>query len=101
MYKKETFHKKVFCNNNIEKLETLHVLHGKVTLLMTKHSERATRNCHQKSFRKVWTRYIENIDQKMNVLYESDEIEIRLFFTDLTQHFGIYLVVFALKFSIH
>ena len=45
---------------------------------MRKHSERGTRNCHQKSFRKVWTTYIENVDQKMNFLYGSDETEIRL-----------------------
>ena len=47
---------------------------------MKKHSERGTRNCHQKSFRKVWIIYIENVDQKMNFLYDSDEIEIRLSF---------------------
>ena len=47
---------------------------------MKKHSERGTRNCHQKSFRKVWDMYIENVDQKMNFLYGCDEIEIRLSF---------------------
>ena len=46
---------------------------------MRKHSKQGTRNCNQKSFRKVWTIYLENVDQKMNFLYDSDKIEIRLF----------------------
>ena len=54
MYKTETSQEKAFCNSNIEKVEILHVLHNKVALLMRKHSEWGTRNCHQKSFRKVW-----------------------------------------------
>ena len=29
------------------------------------------------------------------------ELRLDFVFTDLTQHFGIYLVVFALKFLIH
>ena len=33
--------------------------------------------------------------------YDTDETEIRLIFTDLSQHFEIYLVVFALRFFIH
>ena len=39
--------------------------------------------------------------QKMNFLYDSNKTEIRLPFTDLSQHFGRYLVVFAIKFFIH
>ena len=58
---------------------------------MRKHSELGTRNCHQKSFRKVWTIYIENVDQKMNFLYGSDEIEIRLsFYRSLSTFWNIY-----------
>ena len=34
---------------------------------------------------------------KRRIFYDSDETEI----TDLSQHFGIYSVVFALKFIIH
>ena len=44
---------------------------------MRKRSERGTRNHHQRIFRsKVWAMYIENVDQNMNFLYDSDEIEI-------------------------
>ena len=68
MHKRETSQKKAFCDSNIEKVEILHLLHDKVALLMRKHSERGTRNCHQKGFRKVWTIYRENVDQKMNFL---------------------------------
>ena len=78
MRKWETSQKKAFCNNNIEKVEILHVLHDKVALLMRRNSERRTRNCHQIIFGKVWTIYVENVDQKINILYNSDEIEIRL-----------------------
>ena len=39
-----------------------------------------TRNCHQKSFRKVWIIYIKNVDQKMNFYMALMEIEIRLSF---------------------
>ena len=53
-------------------------IHDKVALLMRKHSERGARNCHQKSFRKVWTIYRDIVDQKMNFSYGSDEIDIRL-----------------------
>ena len=45
-----------------------HVLHNKVALLMRRRSEQGIRNCHQIIFRKVWTIYIENVDQKMNFL---------------------------------
>ena len=70
--------KKAFCNTNIEKFEILHVLHDKVALLMRRGSLPGTRNCDQIIFRKVWTIYRENINQKMNFLYDSDEIKIRL-----------------------
>ena len=40
---------------------------------------------------------IENMDQKIN-FYDSDEIKIR--FTDHSQYFGIYLLIFAFKFVI-
>ena len=78
MHKWETSQEKAVCNTYIEKVEILHVLHNKVALLMRRRSEPGTRNCHQIIFRRVWTIYIENVNQKMNFLYDSDEIEIRL-----------------------
>ena len=33
----------MLCNNNIEKVEILHVLHDEVALLMRKHSEWGTK----------------------------------------------------------
>ena len=90
MHKRQTSQKKAFCNSKIEKFEILHVLHDKVALLMRKHSEWGTRNCHQKSFRKVWIIYIENFDQKMNFLYNSlIKLRLNFLFTDLSQHFGM------------
>ena len=41
-------------------------------------SEQGTRNRNERIFRKIWTIYIENVDQKINFLYGSDEIEIKL-----------------------
>ena len=65
---------------------------------MRRHSEPGTRNCHQIIFKKVWAIYIEIVNQKMNFLYDSDEIAIRLPFYRF-----LFLVVFfgALKFFIH
>ena len=40
----------------------------KVALLTRRRSEQGTRNHHPGIFRKVWTKYIENVDQKMNFL---------------------------------
>ena len=77
-HKWETSQKKAFCNTNIEKVEILHVLHDKIALLMRRRSERGTRNCHQRLLRKVWTIYIENFDQQMSSLHDSDKIKIRL-----------------------
>ena len=58
--------KKLFIPTNIEKV---HVIHDdKVVLLMERGSDRGIRNHHQRVFGKVWTTYIENVDQKMNVL---------------------------------
>ena len=48
----------------------------------------------------VRTTYIENVDQKMNFLWLT-KLRSDFLFTDLSQHFGIYLVVFALKLFIH
>ena len=53
---------------NMEKVEIFHVLHHKVALLMRRRSEQRTRNRHQRIFGKVWTIYIENVDQKTNFL---------------------------------
>ena len=53
---------------NIEKVEIFHVLHHKVALPMRRRSEQRTRNQHQRIFGKVWTIYIENVDEKTNFL---------------------------------
>ena len=47
---------------------------------MRRDSGQEAKNYHQSCFRKVSTTFIKNIDQKMNLLYDSDEIEIRLYF---------------------
>ena len=46
--------------------------------------------------------YVEYVDQKLN-FFDYDKSELRLDFlsADLSQHFGIYLVVFTIKFFIH
>ena len=69
-----------------------HVLHNKVALLIRKNSERGTKNCHQRCFRKVSTIFIENIDQKMNFFYDSGEIEIRL---SLYRYFSTFRNIFG------
>ena len=73
--------------SNIEKVEIIHVLHNKVTLLMRRRSEQGTRNCHKNIFRNVLTMYIENVNQKI-FFYDSDEIEIRLPFYRSFSTFG-------------
>ena len=35
---------------------------------MRRRSEQGTRNHHQRTFRKALTTYVENVDQKMNIL---------------------------------
>ena len=72
--------------SNIEKVEIIHVLHNKVTLLRRR-SERGTRNRHKNIFRKVLPIYIENVNQKI-FFYDSDEIEIRLPFYRSSSTFG-------------
>ena len=65
---------------------------------MRKRSEWGTRSHHQiifrkglKIFKKAWTRYIENVDQKMNLLYGSDDIEIRLpFYRPFSKFWNIF-----------
>ena len=37
------------------KIEIFHVLDNKVALLTRQGSERATKNCHQRTFTKIWT----------------------------------------------
>ena len=44
--------------------------------------------------------HLENVDQK-TIFYNSDETENRFPFTYFSQHFRIYLAVFALKYFIH
>ena len=87
----ETSQKKAFCNTNIEKVEILHVLHDKVALLMRKRSVRGTRNHYQRIFRNVWAIYIENVDQEMNFLHDSNEIEIRFpFYRSFSKFWNIF-----------
>ena len=52
-----------------------------------------TRHRHQRIFRNVWTIHIENIDQKMNFLYGSDEIEIKLLFYRLECVWNVLLLL--------
>ena len=40
---------------------------------------------------------VENVDQKMNFSYDSYEFRLDFLFIDLSQTFGTYLVVFAVK----
>ena len=91
---------------NIEKVD-IFILHDKVALLMRRRSERGTRNCQQSIFRKFILK-----KTILKILYwkfwSKDEcfmtlMKLRLesLFAYLSQCFGIYLVVFALKFFIH
>ena len=57
---------------------------------MRKHSEWGTRNHHQRIFRKVWIMYIESVDQKMNFLYDTDEIEIGPFYRSFPNFWSIF-----------
>ena len=52
----------VLYHTNIDKVEVFCVLHDKVSL-PTRCLERGTGNRQQIIFGKVWTRYIQNIDQ--------------------------------------
>ena len=72
---------------------------------MKRRYERGTRNCHRKSFRKFWTirasymyRKCLSKDEFFTTLMK---LKLYSFFTDLSQHFGICFVVFALSFLIH
>ena len=46
-------------------------------------------------FKKVWTRYEQNFDK---FLMTQKNLRLGFLFTDFSQHFGIYLLAFALKF---
>ena len=83
---------------NIDKFEIIRILHDKVALLTRKYSELETENRRQRKFRKVWTKYLQNFDQ---FLMAQKKLSLHFLFTDLFQHFGIHLVVFALKPFIH
>ena len=60
-------------------------------------SGRGTRNRQQKVFGKVLISYIEKFDQ---FLMTKKKYRLGLLFTGPSQHFGIYLVAFALKFFV-
>ena len=58
---------------------------------MRKRSVRGTRNHYQRIFRNVWAIYIENVDQKMNFLHDSNEIEIRFpFYRSFSKFWNIF-----------
>ena len=63
-----------------------------------------TRNCQQRFFRKVMTICTQNVDQKMTLWWlwcDWEKLRLHFLFTDLSQHFRIYLVAFAHEFCIH
>ena len=111
-------------NTNINKVEISHVLFNKVTLLtLTRRpSGHGIKNCQERFFIKVWTIHTQNVEEqeivskdflemygpyihkmlnKRWVFDDSDETEITLFFTDLSQQFEIYLVAFVHDFLIY
>ena len=45
----------IYTYTNIDKVKIFYVIHNEVALLTRKCSERGTRNCHQRMFRKVLT----------------------------------------------
>ena len=87
MPKWETSQKKAFWDTNIEKVEISHVLLDKVALLMKRCSERGTRNCCQRISRKVWTTYIENVDQTWILYMTRMKLVLDFLFTD--SFFGV------------
>ena len=62
---------------------------------MRRHPELGARSYHHIVFGKVWTIYIENLDQ--NFFMTLMKLRLDFLFKDLPQHLGIYLVGFALK----
>ena len=54
-----------------------------------------------KEFLERFGPYILKMLIKRRIFYDFDKIEIRLLFADLSQHFGIYLMIFAGRFFIH
>ena len=91
--------KKLFVSQytKIDKAKTFCVIHDKVTLLAWRCSEWGTRNLHQRIFRKVLT---------IRKRWSKDEFFMTLklilafFLTDLSQHFRIQLMVFAVNYFI-
>ena len=89
-------------STNIDIVKIFFVLHNKAALL-TRDVLSWEQSIVTKEFlERFLTNHIQigNIDQKIN-FYDSDETEIRLPFADLSQHFRMYFLVFALKFFIH
>ena len=66
---------------------------------MRRRPELGARSYHHIVFGKVWTIYIENLDQ--NFFMTLMKLRLDFLFKDLPQHLEIYLVGFALKFLIH
>ena len=62
---------------------------------MRRRPELGARNYPHIVFGKVWTIYIENVDQ--NFFMTLMKLRLDFLFKDLPQHLGIYLVGFALK----
>ena len=79
------------------------VLHNKSCTANKRCSERGTRNPHQRIFRKFLTIYIyyRKHWSKDEFFMTLKKLRYGFLKTDLSQHFTIYLAVFALKFFIH
>ena len=77
----------------LTKLRYCYVLHDKGALITRRRSERGSRNRHQIVFREIWTMY--------GKYWWKNELFMTLMKLRLDFHFGIYLVVFAIKFFIY
>ena len=77
------------------KVEIFHVLQDKVSPPTRRCAERGAKNRQEMIFKKVWTRYEQNFDK---FLMTQKNLRLGFLFTDFSQHFGIYLLAFALKF---
>ena len=102
VHKRETYQKKAINSillqyTNIDTVKIFCVLHDQVALLTRRCSEWETRNRHQIIFRKVLTIGIQKTLIKRSIFMTLIELTLDFLFPDLSQHFGIYLVVFALK----
>ena len=63
--------------------------------------ERKTRNHQQIIFRKVWIICIENVYKKIDFFVTLMKLRLNFLFADISQHFEITLMAFALKVFIY